>query len=224
MLDSNPNFYILSAGADWNNTKPASGVYDTTSHEIDYFKITQPKWASVGCSWSRNCTAADNYVLYCEFSDTAPTRRAIDNELAVSADLDPWLQNTLGQVFANMRAEANIEKYPDIWFDALGVTQSQTAADKCDGNPHEPKHPNKYPLVSYRYDEAREKLTEKEMTINAIATWIMQGTSPNPKAKVDYLAIIDDTGIKHFGCAWSTKCGSIHYLFCSIYPPNWTDE
>lgn len=210
LIDPNPNFYVLSSGAGWNKTKPSSGVYDTTSHEIDYFKITQPKWTSVGCSWSRNCTAADNYVLYCEFSELAPSRRAIEEDLAVRQDIDQRSLGTMGYNLGTIRQEAGLEHY-EIAFTGALATQAQADADKCDST----KDNALCPQAIYRYDEARGQVAEARMTAIAMDNWMLQKRVPSGTPRPDYDAIVQKANSK-FGCAWSTNCGSTHYLYCNF--------
>ena len=157
----------------------------------------------MGCSWSRNCTAVDNYVLYCEFSELAPTRRAVEQDLEVRQDIDPRSLGTMGYNLATIRQGAGLE-HPDIAFSDALATQAQADADKCDGT----KDAALCPQAIYRYDEARGQVTEARMTVIAIDNWVKRGT---PQYDV-----ITNQENREFGCAWSTKCGSIHYLYCKF--------
>ena len=74
-----------------------------------------------------------------------------------------------------------------------------------------------YDQAMYRYDEAtRGKLPTDDMTFDAILAFVRQGKSPDQTVKADYNAIVNPKN-KQFGCAWSTKCGTVHYLYCSFY-------
>ena len=93
----------------------------------------QPQWTKFGCSWSRDCIAADNYILYCEFSYDTPTPRAIKPTLSPRQDMDTWLQDNVGFMLNSMRKAVG-PKDPELKLSGAQVTQAQDDADKCDGH------------------------------------------------------------------------------------------
>ena len=218
ILDPKPNFELMSnvVGGIWNTSKPAKGQLDhdniiTTGYVPEHVKITLPQWKQVGCSWSRNCTAADNYILYCEFSDVSPTTRSLDAGLVARQKMDASLQDTMGPALAKMRQLKGLA-HPAVLVSGAQATQAQTDADKCDGT----KDNTLYEQAMYRHDEANGKLTTQEMTFKAIDDWFLQANAPDPKARQDW-DVVTTPNNKQFGCAWSTKCGTVHYLYCSFY-------
>lgn len=164
----------------------------------------------MGCTWSRNCTAADYYILYCEFSDAAPTRRDVEQDLAVHHLNATDLQHIIGYIFGAIRQEAGIQPH-ELDFDSALATQAQADADHCNSTKGDAPHPR----AIYRYDEARGNATEGRMLATAIDNWWDQKMAPNGTFRPDYDAIVQQANSK-FGCAWSTKCASIHYLYCDF--------
>jgi hypothetical protein len=75
VLGENPDLSTVDVDVPrlWNETR------NDDDNTTTYVKLTQPQWDLVGCWWSKNCTAANNYILYCELgteNSTQPVKAA----------------------------------------------------------------------------------------------------------------------------------------------------
>jgi hypothetical protein len=211
-----PSFTIMSliVGGSWKSTKPSNGQSWNSFTVPEYIKVSKPQWTDVGCSWSRNCTAVDNYVLYCEFADSEVLSRAQHVDLDTRDDPGFDLQITMGDLFYTVRSAAHAE-WTNLVPSAPLVILSHLDADTCAGKVTRTDTTQ----MVYSYSEKEVgKTTDEYLTDFVVTDLYLQQTEPDTNARPN-IDIMLDRENRQYGCAWSSKCAPMRYLYCNFFDP-----